>query len=49
MTVAAQLFAIFAFGLVVTGVVFLGVVRAREVDRRAARVAANDPDLGTRL
>lgn len=35
MTVAAQLFAIFAFGLVMTGVVFLGVVRAREVAERA--------------
>ena len=39
MTMAAQLFAIFAFGLVVTGVVFLGVTRAREAAERAARVA----------
>lgn len=30
MTIAAQLFAIFAFGLVITGIVFLGVMRARE-------------------
>ena len=40
MTVAAQLFAIFAFGLVVTGVVYLGVVRAKEVAERVARVEA---------
>ena len=38
MTVAAQLFAIFAFGLVISGVVYLGVVRAREVAERVARV-----------
>lgn len=38
MTVAAQLFAIFAFGLVVTGVVFLGFLRAKEVADRVARV-----------
>lgn len=38
MTVAAQLFAIFAFGLVMTGVVFLGVMRAREAAVRASRV-----------
>lgn len=37
MTTAAQLFAIFAFGLVMTGVVLLGVVRAREVAERASR------------
>jgi hypothetical protein len=37
MTVAAQLFAIFAFGLVMTGVVFLGVVRAREAAEKASR------------
>ncbi len=40
MTAAAQLFAIFAFGLVITGVVFLGMVRAREIAQRAARVEA---------
>ncbi len=38
MTVAAQLFAIFAFGLVMTGVVFLGVLRARDIAARASRV-----------
>ena len=43
MTVTAQLIAIFAFGLVVTGVVFLGVVRAREIESRAARVRAVAP------
>ena len=37
MVVAAQLFAIFAFGLVIAGVVFLGVLRAREVAERAAK------------
>ena len=37
MTVAAQLFAIFAFGLVMTGVVFLGVLRAREAAEKATR------------
>ena len=30
MTLAAQLLAIFAFGLVITGIVFLGILRARE-------------------
>lgn len=40
MTVAAQLFAIFTFGLVMTGVVFLGVLRAREAAERAARADA---------
>ena len=39
MTVGAQLFAIFAFGLVITGVVFLGVVRAREAAERARRAS----------
>jgi hypothetical protein len=39
-TVAAQLFAIFAFGLVMTGVVLLGVVRAREVAEKASRSSA---------
>ena len=43
MTVAVQLFAIFAFGLVVTGVVFLGMVRAREFSERAARVDDSPP------
>ena len=40
MTVAAQLFAIFAFGIVMTGVVFLGVLRAREAAERADRSRA---------
>ncbi len=40
MTTAAQLFAIFAFGLVMTGVVFLGVIRAREIADRSAKVEA---------
>ena len=44
MTVAAQLFAIFAFGLVLTGVVFLGVLRAREAAERAAKVDAAADD-----
>ncbi len=44
MTAAAQLFAIFAFGLVITGVVFLGVVRAREAAERLARVEAASRD-----
>lgn len=35
-----QLIAIFAFGLVMTGVVFVGILRAREVAERAARVQA---------
>lgn len=48
MTVAAQLFAIFAFGLVVTGVVYLGVVRAQEVAGRVARVEATRRDDGSR-
>ena len=30
MTTAMQLFAIFAFGLVITGIVFLGILRAKE-------------------
>ena len=33
-----QLFAIFAFGLVITGVVFLGIVRAREIAERIVKV-----------
>ena len=37
MTIAAQLFAIFAFGLVMSGVVFLGVLRAREVQVRVSK------------
>ena len=40
MTAVAQLFAIFAFGLLITGVVFLGVVRAREVAERVSRTEA---------
>ena len=39
----AQLIAIFAFGLVVTGVVFLGIVRAREFEERAAKVRSAAP------
>jgi hypothetical protein len=41
-----QLIAIFAFGLVVTGVVFLGIVRAREVAERSVKVesARTPPD-----
>ncbi len=44
MTTAAQLFAIFAFGLVMAGVVFLGLIRARDQAARAARerTAADD-------
>ncbi len=34
----AQLIAIFAFGLVMTGVVYLGIVRAREIAERVAKV-----------
>ncbi len=37
MTSVAQLFAIFAFGLVITGIVFLGVVRARDAARQTTR------------
>lgn len=33
-----QLIAIFAFGLVMTGVVFLGIIRAREVAERIVKV-----------
>ncbi len=46
-TVAAQLFAIFAFGLVMTGVVFLGVVRAREAAEKS-RAAPRQPIDGQR-
>ena len=42
--VAAQLFAIFAFGLVLTGIVLLGVVRAREAAQKAARFDAATGD-----
>ena len=38
MMITAQLLAIFAFGLVMTGVVALGIVRAREIATRVARV-----------
>ena len=44
MAETAQLLAIFAFGLVMTGVVFLGVVRAREISERAAKVRATTPN-----
>ena len=40
MNIATQLIIIFAFGLVITGIVLLGILRAQEVDERAARVAA---------
>lgn len=42
MTVGAQLFAIFAFGLVMAGVVFLGVVRAQEAAKRADAVSESE-------
>ena len=42
MTAAAQLFAIFAFGIVVSGIVFIGIVRAREIGERARRMRASD-------
>jgi len=35
-----QLIAIFAFGLVMTGVVVVGMLRAREVAERVAKVQA---------
>ena len=40
-----QLIAIFAFGVVITGIVGLGLGRAREIAERQARVskAAEDP------
>jgi hypothetical protein len=37
MTMVPQLVAIFVFGLAITGVVFLGLVRAREVQERIER------------
>ena len=37
MTTAAQLVAIFVFGLLITGVVFMGLLRAREVQDRAEK------------
>ena len=40
----AQLLAIFAFGIVVSGVVYLGIVRAREINERVARVRAAQTD-----
>jgi hypothetical protein len=43
MTTAAQLVAIFVFGLVITGVVFMGLLRAREVQERAERAEAAKP------
>ncbi|MDX1643975.1 MAG: hypothetical protein R3244_06400 [Thermoanaerobaculia bacterium] len=42
-----QLFAIFAFGLVITGIVYLGLMRAREAARRERRAEAAD-DTGER-
>jgi len=36
----AQLLALFAFGLVMTGVVYIGIVRAREIAERTAQVKA---------
>lgn len=35
--IALQLAVIFAFGLVITGLVFVGMLRAREVETRAAK------------
>ena len=40
MTEAAHLGAIFAFGLVMTGIVFLGIVRAREIAERSEKAKA---------
>jgi hypothetical protein len=31
---STQLFALFAFGLAITGIVFMGIVRAREYESR---------------
>ena len=42
---AGQLFAIFAFGLVITGIVFMGVLRAREMAARlSAERSPHDPN-----
>lgn len=38
-TLTSQLLAIFAFGLVMTGIVFFGILRAREFAEKARRVA----------
>ena len=35
-----QLIAIFAFGLVITGIVALGLVRANDIEARRARVVS---------
>ena len=43
MTVVMQLFAIFAFGLVITGIVFLGIVRAREAAGKSAQARTSAP------
>ena len=40
MTTAAQLFALFAFGLVITGIVLLGLLRAKETAERGAQASA---------
>ncbi len=36
-----QLFALFAFGLVISGIVVLGVVRAREYEARSRKVSGS--------
>ena len=42
MTIILQLSAIFAFGVVITGIVSVGIVRAREHARREQMAAARD-------
>ena len=39
-----QLFAIFAFGLVITGIVALGLVRANDIEARREKVQAARDD-----
>ena len=43
-TLTAQLFAIFAFGFVMTGIVFLGIVRAREFAEKTKRAAGTESE-----
>ena len=43
-TLTAQLLAIFAFGLVMTGIVFFGILRAREFAEKARRVGKSGED-----
>ncbi len=40
MSIAMQLFAIFAFGLVITGIVYGGLLRAKEAAEKLARSEA---------